>query len=123
VHKHTPLPFEMMNGIVVELPDGSSALAVRRMDSCCEVESAEQKSPQLKSIVALPDPHEASDGTSAKISALGGAFLGSSQEIISSWESCPASDGAGCSRADVRATDFSDSEELVHTLSAGSTIR
>jgi hypothetical protein len=120
VQKHTPLPFEIMNGIVVELPDGSSALAVRRMDSCSDAESALQKSPQLKSVTRLSDPDEASEGSSARICAPQGAYNGSSHESITAWESNPVYDGTGASQIDMHATEVATSGEAQSGKQAGS---
>lgn len=83
VHKDTPIHFETVIGCVVELPDGSSALAVRRMDSCSET----SEGPGLSSFAKLSDTLEASsEEASTRIFAPQGASHGSLNESTAAWD-------------------------------------
>lgn len=69
---------------MVELPDGSSALAVRRIDSCSETSTEE---PAAKSLAKLADTLEASsEGASTRICVPQGVSYSSLNESTAAWD-------------------------------------
>lgn len=111
VHKE-PIHFIQMIGCVVENPDGSSALAVRRTD-CSETAS---KAPAPKSLARLSDALQASsEGTSSRICAPQDVSHSSFNESAAAWDNPVYVDPCVLSHTDVdvHATEAANSEEQV----------